>query len=456
MSDDINDDSTLNQIGNDTEKEHVEIEELQTFGLRQLFATMIDLKTLPHILLLLVLSSLLYGFAQTSDTMATYSSIAFLSLAGGYVLTATGTRWESVYKLVRVSEINSESWFKSLVLRSLRAWSLPLILSGIIATGFFFLIKEYEFIGEWLPLSLASLFLIWSIGQGMSFRSGTATWIAGSQKSLDDNSRSGGIAAIAFWQLFAVSTVAILIGYWFSNGFTGEFSEKAGWIGFIIISIGIQIGIIYWLSELLQDVSSTKGGARFAILWSMISQIFVTWHFASAWRRFVGETSVSAMIIEELFLMAITVLLAIWALASRSISRGGKLFTSDNALFWGLAFGFGYSGSIAMITYVTSTFGDGNLAITMAIGHLVTAATIVWIHPMTLNRHASQISKLVKTPESENIEDIPDTIVEHTEDVSDDVATIEVDLPATEHDIEESVESPTNDSEDDDDIELVE
>jgi hypothetical protein len=162
------------------------------------------------------------------------------------------------------------------------------------------------------------------------------------------------------------------------------------------------------------------------------------------------------MIIEELFLMAITVLLAIWALASRSISRGGKLFTSDNALFWGLAFGFGYSGSIAMITYVTSTFGDGNLAITMAIGHLVTAATIVWIHPMTLNRHASQISKLVKTPESENIEDIPDTIVEHTEDVSDEVATIEVDLPATEHDIEESVESPTNDSEDDDDIELVE
>jgi hypothetical protein len=141
----------------------------------------------------------------------------------------------------------------------------------------------------------------------------------------------------------------------------------------------------------LIDVSSTKGGARFATRWGMISQIFVTWHIASAWRRIIDEPSAITMIIEEFILMVLTVLLAIWSLASRDVSRGGKLFTSDNALFWGLAFGFGYAGSIAMITNLSDTIGGGNLATTMAIGHLVTAITLIMIHPQVLRNHKKRI-----------------------------------------------------------------
>jgi hypothetical protein len=85
------------------------------------------------------------------------------------------------------------------------------------------------------------------------------------------------------------------------------------------------------------------------------------------------------------------VLLAIWSLASRDVSRGGKLFTSENALFWGLAFGFGYAGSIAMITNLSDSIGGGNLATTMAIGHLVTAITIIMIHPKVLRNHKKRI-----------------------------------------------------------------
>jgi hypothetical protein len=364
-----------------------EIVEEPPFGLGELVATLVDLKTLPHVILLLILSTILYSFAQFSDNSATYSAIGFLSLSIGYAATAASTRWDFIYRLVRVDGLASESWLKSLILRSLRAWIVPLVMSSIIAFGFFQLANSDDNWNHWLPLGLASLFLLWSIGQGTSFRNGTSSWLAG-KKTMDTDARSGGINGIVFWQLFAVTAVAILISFGFSSGFEGELSDNLKWIGFIALSIGIQIGLIFWIKDTLADVVATRGGARFATKWSMLSQIFVTWHIASAWRRLIDDPSPFAMIIEELILMVITVLLAIWSLASRNVSRGGKLFTSNNALFWGLAFGFGYAGSIAMIT---SLSGDGNLAKTMAIGHIVTAITILVVHPFVLKKHAKNI-----------------------------------------------------------------
>ncbi len=361
------------------------------FGLGQLLATLVDLKTLPHILLLLILSTILYALAQGPDTAKVYSAIGFISLSFGYALTATSTRWDFAHRMVRVEGLASDSWFKSLLLRSLRAWSLPLLLSTIICLGLLQLIKGDGNWDSWIPLSLASLFLLWSIGQGLSFKSGTASWLANGTKVLDDTPREGSAMGVSTWQILAVATVAVLIGYGYTSGFEGETSEKLKWIGFIILAIAIQVGMVYWIQDTLIDVSSTKGGARFATRWGMISQIFVTWHIASAWRRLIDEPSAITMIIEEFILMILTVLLAIWSLASRDVSRGGKLFTSENALFWGLAFGFGYAGSIAMITNLSNSIGGGNLATTMAIGHLVTAITLIMIHPKVLRNHKNRI-----------------------------------------------------------------
>ena len=361
------------------------------FGLGELLATLVDLKTLPHIILLLILSTILYALAQWPDSAKLYSAIGFISLSFGYALTATSTRWDFAHRIVRVEGLDSDSWFKSLLLRSLRAWSLPLLLSTIICLGLLQLIKGDGDWDTWIPLSLASLFLLWSIGQGLSFKSGTAGWLSNGTKVLDDTQREGSAIGISTWQILAVTTVAVLIGYGYSSGFEGETSEKLKWIGFIILAITIQVGMVYWIQDTLIDVSSTKGGARFATRWGMISQIFVTWHIASAWRRLIDEPSAITMIIEEFILMVLTVLLAIWSLASRDVSRGGKLFTSENALFWGLAFGFGYAGSIAMITNLSDSIGGGNLATTMAIGHLVTAITIIMIHPKVLRNHKNRI-----------------------------------------------------------------
>lgn len=361
------------------------------FGLWELISTLMDLKTLPHILLLIILSTILYALAQGPDTANLYSAIGFISLSFGYSLTAMSTRWDFAHKMVRVEGLASDSWFKSMLLRSLRAWTLPLLLSGLICFGLLQLVKGNENWKAWIPLSLATLFLLWSIGQGLSFKSGTASWLANGKKVLDDTDCESSIIGISTRQILAVTTVAILIGYGYSSGFQGETSENMKWLGFIILAITIQIAMIYWIKDTLIDVSATKGGTKFATRWGMISQIFVTWHLASAWRRLIDEPSAFTMIIEEFTLMILTVLLAIWSLASRDVNRGGKLFTSENALFWGLAFGFGYAGSIAMITNLSDSLGGGNLATTMAIGHLVTAATIIMIHSKTLRKHKIRI-----------------------------------------------------------------
>jgi len=440
----------VNSGGEDSAMDGIADEEIvegPPFGLGELMATLVDLKTLPHVILLLILSTILYSFAQFSDTSATYSAIGFLSLSIGYAATAASTRWDFIYRLVRVDGLASESWLKSLILRSLRAWIVPLIMSSIIAFGFFQLTNSDDNWNHWLPLGLASLFLLWSIGQGTSFRSGTASWLAG-KKTMDTDARSGGINGIVFWQLFAVTAVAILIGFGFSSGFEGELSENLKWIGFIALSIGIQIGLIFWIKDTLADVVSTRGGARFATRWSVLSQIFVTWHIASAWRRLIDEPSPFAMIIEELILMVITVLLAIWSLASRNVSRGGKLFTSNNALFWGLAFGFGYAGSIAMIT---SLSGDGNLAKTMAIGHIVTAITILVVHPFVLKKHAKNIiiptedEKDLHTPKLEITTTEEVTPLEETSEqqiAEDEVEEVEVkdDIDLDDIDLDEEIE----------------
>ena len=80
-----------------------------------------------------------------------------------------------------------------------------------------------------------------------------------------------------------------------------------------------------------------------------------------------------------------TVVAAIWSLAKDTHRRGFKLFTKQNAVFWGLAFGMAYSGSIAMISVLGSKLSEGaigglGMSATIGIGHLITAGTMMWIH----------------------------------------------------------------------------
>ena len=139
--------------------------------------------------------------------------------------------------------------------------------------------------------------------------------------------------------------------------------------------------------------------------------------------------------------MVMTVIAAIWSLAKETHGRGFKLFNKDNAVFWGLSFGVAYSGSIAMIAVLGSKITDdlpgiGNvgLSASIGIGHLITAATMMWIHAWRIGTLAKWLDDArVETEnsvegeegisESEKGDDWGETGWEKSEDLDDNTST---------------------------------
>ena len=86
-----------------------------------------------------------------------------------------------------------------------------------------------------------------------------------------------------------------------------------------------------------------------------------------------------ATLVEESILMIITVLLAIWALTSKSVKRENSVLTDRSALPMGIAFGYAYAGSVSMLTV---TFSD--IRGVMMLGHTLTVLTILILIKPTL------------------------------------------------------------------------
>ena len=93
------------------------------------------------------------------------------------------------------------------------------------------------------------------------------------------------------------------------------------------------------------------------------------------------------MFIEELVLMIVTVFLAIWALTSKGEGSKSTLFTEDNALFWGVAFGYAYAGSVAMVTSVME-----DVKYVLIGGHILVVATVMWSQRTILESKIERIN----------------------------------------------------------------
>lgn len=78
--------------------------------------------------------------------------------------------------------------------------------------------------------------------------------------------------------------------------------------------------------------------------------------------------------------MMFTVVMAIWALTSKSFKSSFQLVSRENALPLGLAFGYAYAGSVAMMTVVLVDVRN-----VMMVGHLIVALTVLWLQPKVLN-----------------------------------------------------------------------
>ena len=114
--------------------------------------------------------------------------------------------------------------------------------------------------------------------------------------------------------------------------------------------------------------------------------IFITscWHLLSSWRRapFTVDQSSVGLFFEEVILMSITIVLAVWSLSKKGHKRGWRIFRGQSAIFWGVCFGFAYCGSVSSLTVLS----EGSLMTTTAIGHAITAVVMLAVSPIALSR----------------------------------------------------------------------
>ena len=352
--------------------------------------------TLPHVILLGLAGTILYLLsASDSDSLFAIGIAGYVGLSIGYALTAWMQEMDVIHRFSHFQPIPKDTPFgEKLMLFFIRvftSWISPILLGLIpfLAIAVFLSSESGSGQIDYWAMALGGLFVVWSLAQGRALATSLQIFVEG---------RAVRIASIHRTSRRVTSTTAhmVIIGifaaltYWAlvsgaKNTEDMSFFEKLGPITFAIAAVAIQAILFWYTTERRVIDSERKDTASFGFAWGLFMQLFVTWHLLSALRRFTDDGWGVLLIVEEFVLMVMTVIAAIWSLAKNTHHRGFKLFTKQNAIFWGLSFGMAYSGSIAMIAVLGSKLSGGamgtiGMSATIGIGHLITAGTMMWIH----------------------------------------------------------------------------
>ena len=357
---------------------------------------LLDPTTLPHVILLGISGLALFLVSNSeSDTLFAIGIAGYLGLTCGYALTAWMQEMDVVHRFSHFQPLPAETGFSEKIMffciRVVSSWISPLLLGSIpFAIIAIFLSSDtgQEQAIYW-AMGLAGLFVVWSLAQGRALATSLRIFVEGRAvgiASIERNSRrlTSTTIHMGIIGIFATTMYWLLVS---GAKDTSEMSiiEKMGPILFGLAAIAVQSLLFWYTTERRVKDSKRKDTAAFGFSWGLFMQLFVTWHLLSAYRRIVNEQWAILETIEELVLMVVTVVAAIWSLANGTHQRGFKLFNDKNAVFWGLSFGVAYSGSIAMISVLGSRLTDGALgtigmSATIGIGHIITAGTMMWIH----------------------------------------------------------------------------
>lgn len=347
-------------------------------SLLALVKTLLSPKTLPHLLMIVVLSTVLY-FIANSNSGEDIAALGFISLALGYALTAifsTNERvrsWITITNEPEVSQFNLVQRLKS----SIKICAFPLAASvgiGLLIMVLFSKDSATD-LPAIFPISLASLFVLWAVAQGRSFSSWASSLSA---KNLPDKQATTGNLAIMNAIQFAIILTLSLAGI---IGF--EFLYEKQWdltnaivsnILFLVIASTAFGLTAFWTRDARRTAMHDKALKKFTRRWTLFAHIFATWHLLTVWRQLVMSQQTIEIFVEEVLLMMFTVFMAIWTLTSQSIGPKFKLLSTENALPWGLAFGYAYAGSVAMLATALD-----DITYVMVIGHIIAFITITWM-----------------------------------------------------------------------------
>ncbi len=352
-------------------------------SLLRLAKTLLSRKTMPHIVMISLISMILYIFAS-NDSLTTITSFMFIGLSGGYTVTAIGSRYENIKKwIVADDEINESSDGNTIkFLKKFKICLFPLSVSVVFSILLILLFGKNGLIPQlydFVPLFLASLFIFWSIIQGLSFSS----WASSiSAKKSSDSGKTGNLKRSTIINgFFIISFSILLVGiFQFLKDPSSNLADVLIGNGLYIIAvIASYVLISAWTWNIRIPSSTNPSLNSFSNRWSLICHLFLTWHILTIWRQnFMSPNSIEVLL-EELVLMVFTVFMAIWTLTSKGYNNSFKLLNEENSLSWGLAFGYAYAGSVAMLTNVFN-----EITTVMLLGHCVVILTVIYAYRKVL------------------------------------------------------------------------
>ncbi len=401
-------------------------------SLFQLVGTLLSPKTLPHLALISFLSTLLYTIAGASNG-GDVAALGFISLSCGYAVTALFSTNERVKTWITLTpslkEEKQNPFFR--LFSSFKICLFPLIVAcaiGILILMMFGGDSAFD-IPAAFSLSLGSLFVLWAVAQGRSFGSWASSMAA--KKLPEKETTSGNINMMVATQslmVFALSATGIIL---FQSIYEKQLDIGAALIsnlGFFIAAFTLYGLTAAWTWKYRQMALRDKALKQFSSRWTLFAHLFATWHLLTVWRQLFMEPGEIEVFIEEVLLMIFTVFMAIWSITSQSVGDKFKLLSTENALPWGLSFGYAYAGSVAMLAAV---FND--ITTVMITGHVIALLTITWMQRSVLvkilDQHDLVVSSTRKSQSAtalREVETVVDTVTEPEETENTQEQNIEV------------------------------
>ena len=361
-----------------------------------------------------VISSILLFLVSTQEVLV---AMSFISLSISYIVVSMLSNNSMIQSLTKLPEEKGDSQWIVRFLFSFRITIVPILMAAVIVG------LLWSFTGGndngWISPALASLFIVWSIAQAASFRTGMVEWLAnglGDAKLHTYQEKISTASQVVVVQVFAL--VILWLGQIISQAEKMTLQDALlGGIAFIIVSVILQ-AITLWLTRSEREASGNeKGMAAFSFKWMIVAQLFITWHAFSIYRRTAMSPSDLSTIIEEGILMAFTVIFAVWSLTTYTVRDGKRLISEHASLPLGISFGYAYAGSVAMLT---GTFD--NLKEVMIFGHVLSICAMMLLLRPTLrtSRMTSEMFLNAKNVDITMSEDTEEDESEEDEDSEDD------------------------------------
>ena len=394
--------------------------QFEQVGILQLIRNMLSPRTLPHIIMIALVSSILLFLVSTQEV---FVAMAFISLAISYLLVASLSNKELINNLTKLPEEKGDQPWITRFLFSFRITIVPLLIAGIIIGVFWSLTGGKD--NLWISPLLASLFIVWSIAQAASFRTGMVEWLAnglGDAKLHTYQEKISTASQIVIIQVFALAI--IWIGQMLTQSEQLSMQDAIlGGLAFLAVSLLLQLLTLWLTRDEREAAGSEKGMAGFSFKWMIVAQLFITWHAFSIYRRTWMEPSDFSTILEEGLLMAFTVIFAVWSLTSYTVRDGKRLISEDASLPLGISFGYAYAGSVAMLT---GTFDS--LKEVMIFGHVLSICAMMLLLRPTLrtSRITSDMFATAKEVSIEKSDDEEKEVEEVKDNAEDELSLIHI------------------------------